>query len=126
MQGSPEQVVLRGRAADVDDARLPEILAEHVDHPLTHLIVEAVEHFVDEHPGRPVQQGARECHALLLIVVQVAIPALGRIEERNQARQIEPGQRRLERFEVEAVDRRGIGEHFAQRARRQIRRARQI
>jgi hypothetical protein len=67
-------------AADVDDAGMLKVVAEHVDDTIARAFVEGIEDLVDENPGRSVQQRPRKRQTLLFIVAQFAIPAPRQVE----------------------------------------------
>src|SRR5580704_15494124 len=73
-----------------------------------------------------MQQQCGEREPLLLVLVQLAVPALRDVEQRLEALETEAGQSAAVVFRLELVDARGIGERFAKCAGWQVRRARHV
>src|SRR5208282_1247866 len=85
MQYASEQIGTQSGTRDVNDAAAREILDDHVAHSSARVVVEAVQHLIDEEPGRRVHDGPRKYQTLLLSVAQDTVPASGLIEHRHQA-----------------------------------------
>jgi hypothetical protein len=75
MQDAREEVIVGIGAADVNDAGARQILRQQVHHAIARILVERIEHLVDQQPRRRVQQASRERHRLLLVLAQLPIPA---------------------------------------------------
>ena len=72
------------RPADMDDAGGLELVAEDIHDELEHVVIERPERAVDEHPGRRLEQDAREHQAQLLVLTQFPIPAVGLVEQQRR------------------------------------------
>src|SRR5712672_3039372 len=114
MQDAREQGVRLSRSADVDDAGVLQFVGEDVDDQFEHVVGEQTECAVDEYPGRPLQQNARDGEAKLLISAQFPIPTLGLVEQRCEAFEAEPVERAREIALGETVGLQRIGQYFAQ------------
>src|SRR5258708_28282515 len=90
MQDAREQGVRLSRHADVDDAGVLQFVGEDVDDQFEYVVGEQTECAVDEYPGRPLQQDARDAEAKLLISAQFPIPTLGPVEHPCEAFKAQP------------------------------------
>ena len=126
MQHAREQVVVGADPADMDDTASREVLAEDLNDLHERVLLERLEHFVDDDPGRRMQHGARKAQRLLFVLAQVALPASGCIQQRDQAPETQATERISECACREFVQVHRIGKDFTQSAGRQIRGARHI
>src|SRR5258708_5608638 len=75
VQNAREEMVVGFGAADVNDRRVRQILDEEIENVSAGVVIQGIEHFVDEHPRRRVQRHAGECQGLLFVLAQFVIPA---------------------------------------------------
>ena len=78
-------MIMRVGAADMNDAGVRQILGEDVEYVLARILVQGIEHFVDEYPGRRVQHHAGESQCLLFVLAQFPIPAMSDVQHGYQA-----------------------------------------
>src|SRR6185369_8224708 len=107
-------------ATDVDDGGVLQILGKDLERASARLAVDRVEHLVDHHPARVVDQQTCEHETLLFIPVQFGVPSRGAIEHRSQTSQAHPIERLGERMRLEPFDALRIGQYLAQSAGRQV------
>ncbi len=84
MDGAGEQQVVSRGAAYMNDPGVLEILRQDIDDELARLLIQPVEHLIDQDPRRRMQQRPRKGHRVLFVVVQFTIPTLRHVEHGNE------------------------------------------